>query len=119
MKFDFNVVDGVNKIPREKVIRQMIVGTIICINGRYFFRKDGDRKLIGLIYDSFSCKGFNIIYYLPVGETRWIKIIRYDTFEKPKCYQPFKPNLRVKGYLVISNNVEKFKLKENDIEEQL
>lgn len=117
MKFDYKLAAEEHKVPREKVVRQLVEGVIIETAGDYLVRLN-DNKVIPLTSKSYSCEGFSVIYSSKLDKHgRRTKIIRStnSTFGY-KGYYPFKPKLRVRGYVVKDNAIEKFDLKDNGVE---
>ena len=106
LSFKLSAVNEEKKIPREKVIMQIVIGTIVLHNNEYKFER------------SYSCKGFKTIYTRALdSHGRPTKIVRctdaYCTM--PSCYIPFKIGLPVKGYILkCRNNIDKFLLKCNE-----
>ena len=62
LSFKLSAVNEEKKIPREKVIMQIVVGTIVLHNNEYKFNPKGTDELITLSERSYSCKGFKTIY---------------------------------------------------------
>lgn len=118
LSFELSAVNEEKKIPREKVIMQIVVGTIVLHNNEYKFNPKGTNELITLSERSYSCKGFKTIYTRALdSHGRPTKIVRctdaYCTM--PSCYIPFKIGLPVKGYILkCRDNIDKFLLKCNE-----
>lgn len=117
MKFDYKVIAEEHKVPREKVVKQLVEGIIVeTVKGHLI--KLNDNKLIPLTEKSYSCEGFSVIYSSELDKHgKRTKIIRStnSTFGY-KGYYPFKPKLRVRGYVIKEHGIEKFDLKDNGIE---
>lgn len=117
MKFDYKPAIEEHKVPREKVIKQLVEGVIVETAGDYLVHLN-DNKVIPLTEKSFSCEGFSIIYSSKLDKHgRRTKIIRGNSSMFGYAgYYPFKPKLRVRGYVVKECGIEVFDLKENAIE---
>lgn len=121
MKFNFRPVNEKNKIPREKVVKQLIEGTIIIIrDNKYMFQLKDSTLVLPLTRKSYSCEGYSVIYRPDTEiKNKWIKIIRNSSerqFSAPKCYTPFKVGTKVNGYLCREDNIDKFDLRNNGID---
>lgn len=118
MKFNFTPVSENKKIPREKVVKQLIEGTIIIRNNEYMFQLKNGTVVLPLTRKSYSCEGYSAIYRPDTeNKGKWIKIIRNNSesvFSAPKCYIPFKLGTKVKGYLCREDNIDKFDLRINE-----
>lgn len=118
LSFKLSAVNEEKKIPREKVIMQIVVGTIVLHNNEYKFKPKGTDELITLSERSYSCKGFKTIYTRALdSHGRPTKIVRctYAYCTMPSCYIPFKIGLPVKGYILkCRDNIDKFLLKCNE-----
>lgn len=117
MKFDYKPSTEEHKVPREKVVRQLVEGVIIETTGDYLVRLN-DNKVLPLTEKSFSCEGFSVIYSSELDKYgKRTKIIRGTNSAFGYLgYYPFKPKLRVRGYVVKERGIELFDLKENAIE---
>ena len=114
MKFNFTPVSEKRKVARERVIEKLIEGTIVQIDKQYMFKANSTSNALPLTRRSYSCDGFRTVYATFLDKNgKYIKVIRNNSFGAPKCYVPFKPGLKVKGYLRIEDNIEKFDLREN------
>jgi len=118
LSFKLSAVNEEKKIPREKVIMQIVIGTIVLYNNEYKFKAKNSNELITLSERSYSCKGFKTIYTRVLDDYgRPTKIVRcIDAYcAMPSCYIPFKNGLPVKGYILkCNNNIDKFLLKCNE-----
>lgn len=118
LSFKLSAVNEEQKIPREKVIMQIVTGTIVLHDNMYKFKPKDSNELITLSERSYSCKGFKTIYTRALdSHGRPTKIVRctdaYCTM--PSCYIPFKIGLPVKGYILkCRDNIDKFLLKCNE-----
>lgn len=118
LSFKLSAVNEDKKIPREKVIMQIVIGTIVLHDNQYKFKpKDGSEPVV-LSERSYSCKGFKTIYTCALdNHGRPTKIVRCtDAYcSMPSCYIPFKIGLPVKGYILkCRDNIDKFLLKCNE-----
>lgn len=120
MKFNFTPVSEKKKIPREKVVKQLIEGTIVIRNNEYMFQLKNGTVVLPLTRKSYSCEGHSVIYRPDTEmKNKWIKVIRGSSerqFSAPKCYTPFKVGTKVNGYLCREDNIDKFDLRNNGID---
>lgn len=118
LSFKLSAVNEEKKIPREKVIMQIVTGTIVLHDNMYKFKPKDSNELIMLSERSYSCKGFKTIYTRALDNYgRSTKIVRCtDAYcVMPSCYIPFKIGLPVKGYILkCRDNIDRFLLKCNE-----
>lgn len=62
LSFKLSAVNEEQKIPREKVIMQIVTGTIVLHDNMYKFKPKDSDEFITLSERSYSCKGFKTIY---------------------------------------------------------
>lgn len=114
MKFNFTPVNEKNKVARERVVEKLVDGTIILDGNTYRFKNVGNTIVLPLTRRSYSCEGFRTIFAKFLDKNgKNIKIIRSNGFSAPKCYIPFKPGIKVRGYIRIEDNIQKFDLRDN------
>lgn len=114
MKFNFTPVNEKNKVARERVVEKLVDGTIILDGNTYRFKNVGGTMVLPLTRRSYSCEGFCTIFAKFLDKNgKNIKIIRSNGFSAPKCYIPFKPGIKVCGYIRIEDNIQKFDLRDN------
>lgn len=114
MKFNFTPVNEKNKVARERVVEKLVDGTIILDGNTYRFKNVGGTMVLPLTRRSYSCEGFRTIFAKFLDKNgKNIKVIRSNGFSVPKCYIPFKPGIKVRGYIRIEDNIQKFDLRDN------
>lgn len=117
LTFKLSAVFDEERIPREKVVMHITYGEIIRVEDDFMFRYNNNMA-IPLSNRSYSCKGFKTVYTRKLDEHgRPTKLVRCaDAYcVMPSCYIPFKSGLKVKGYIVKEDGIDKFLLKGNEV----
>ena len=110
----FGQTNEKNKVARERVVEKLVDGTIILDGNTYRFKNVGGTMVLPLTRRSYSCEGFRTIFAKFLDKNgKNIKVIRSNGFSAPKCYIPFKPGIKVRGYIRIEDNIQKFDLRDN------
>lgn len=116
LTFKLSAVFDEERIPREKVVMRITYGNIVRVEDEFMFCYNNTN--IPLSRRSYSCKGFKTIYTRALDKYgRPTRLVRCaDAYcSMPSCYIPFKSGLKVKGYIVKEDGVDKFLLKGNEV----
>lgn len=118
MKFGFSAIKPtVQEEPKKEVLQKKVVGIITWKEDKYVFTPLKSSIAIPISKQSYSCKGFHIIYTDTGADgLRPVKIIRDNKEVTTKNYIPFKHKLLVLGDIIFEDGISKFLLKKNDID---